>query len=76
MTPQHRLRDREAKRLRGLEVDHQLELGRLHHRQEALRALRDRIARQRSEPTTEKEHLARRIRRALGRLLRPSSTSG
>jgi hypothetical protein len=43
---------------------------------EALRALRDRIARQRSEPTTEKEHLARRIRRALGRLLRPSSTSG
>src|SRR5437870_7409968 len=30
--PQHRRRDREAERLRGLEVDHQLELGGLLHR--------------------------------------------
>jgi hypothetical protein len=26
-SPQHRLRDRQAKRLRGLEVDHELKLG-------------------------------------------------
>jgi hypothetical protein len=39
---QHRLRDREAERLRGLEVDHQLELRRLLDRKVGgLRAFED-----------------------------------
>ena len=40
---------------------------------EARQALKDRIARRKPDSATEKEHLGRRIGRALRRLLRPSS---
>src|SRR5262245_3035598 len=74
---QHRLRDRQAEPLRGFEIDHQLELRWLLHRQIArLCALEDLVDKDRGAPEQVRQARAIRYRDARVRKLSQTTDRG